>query len=338
MRLFLLVSAVFFSVFAHSQEPFTIPVTVKPLSEVLVERRLTANAQVMAKNAAQVAAEVTAVVSQVHVDIGDDVAAGELMVSLDAVDWKLQAEQAAANTKAAQARLKQAQIRLDRAKELETSQYISADDLLARNTDVAVLKAELLRLKVAEKTAQRQVAKTKITAPFSGVVTVRQAQVGQLLTSGTPVLNLVQVYGAEIHANIPSHLAAQLGSASRFEFTTQSQTHAVELVQLTDVVEAQAAVQVARFKVTETTAPLTPLVGQTGQLVWYLNGQSLSADLITKRAGKLGVFIAQNNQAKFIPLPKAQEGRPATIEGENDWQVIIGGRERLQDGQTIRLK
>lgn len=334
MRLLLFTLTLHFTAVVSSQELPTVPVTVKPLSEVLIERKLTANAQVKAKNSAQLAAEVTAVVKEIHVDVGQQVNKGDELISLDATDWRLQAEQATANKKAAQARLQQAQIRLDRAQELKTSQYISADDLLARETDVAVLKADLLRLKVAEKTALRQVKKTQIVAPFTGVVTARQAQVGQLLTAGSPVLNLVQLNDAEIHAKIPSHTVAQLSAANRFEFSDQNQTYPLELIQLTPVIESQAAVQSARFK----TSTSAPTIGQTGQLVWYLTGRSLSADLITKRNGQLGVFIAQNNRAKFMPLSGAQEGRPADIAGQHSWQVIIGGRERLQDGQPIKFK
>ena len=93
--------------------------------------------------------------------------------------------------------------------------------------------------------------------------------------------------------------------------------------------------QTARFK------PLGEvLVGQTGQLVWYLPGQLLSADLVVKREGQLGVFVAKGQQAKFIPLPTAQEGRPVPINETQNWPgpVIIGGRERLQDGQAITVK
>ncbi len=333
---FLLLLVFTYNAGAQTAELPTIPVTVKAISDVLIERRLTANAQVVAQNNSQLSAEITAVVKQIHADIGDVVAAGDLLVSLDVVDLNLQLDQAKANSQAAQARLTQAELRLQRAKEIKT--YISSDDLLARETDVAVLRADLLRLKVAEQTAQRQLDKAQIIAPFTGVVTARQAQLGQLLVMGSPVLNLVQVTNAEIQAKIPSQLAAQLSSADRLEFVADNQNYAVELIQLSQVVDAQAALQSARFKPTDQ----QPAIGQTGQLVWYLNGQLLSADLVVKRAGKLGVFIAEskqnNTQAAFIELPAAQEGRPVALDEVPDWQVIIGGRERLQDGQSISIK
>ncbi len=337
MRLsLLLICLLLFISISHSQDLPVVPVTSKPFSAALIERRLTANAQVVAKNNSQISAEISAVVNEIYVDAGDTVAAGEMLISFDATDIDLQLQQAQANSQAAQARLSQAELRLKRAQEMKT--FISADDLLARTTDVAVLKADLMRLKVAEQTAQRQINKTQIRAPFDGVVTVRQAQLGQLLAVGSAVLSLVQITDTEIQAKIPSHLADSIITADRLEFVDQKHSYTVELLQLSPVVDQQAAVQTARFKATD----IPPSIGQTGQLVWYLKDQLLSADLLVRRGGKLGVFVVNNSSsgpvAEFIELPAAQEGRPMPIDGAPDWQLIIGGRERLQHGQSISIK
>lgn len=331
MRILFLVFITFIS---QAQQLSSVPVTVKPLKEVLIERRLTANAEVKALNAAQLSSEITAAVRQIHADVGDKVNKGDLLVSLDNIDVNLQFEQAKANVQAAKARLAQAESRLKRANELKQGQYVSADDLLARETDVAVFKSELLRLKVASKSALRQVDKTKIRAPFDGVITVRQAQLGQLLVINSPVIILVQTTDKQVYADIPSHLAEQLSDADRMMFVNKDIESQVELIQLTPVIEEQSGLQLARFK------PLNKkiLIGQTGQLIWYLKGQLLSADLLVKRNGQLGVFIFEHGIAKFMPLPNSQEGRPTPINGLPNWQVIIGGRERLQDGQAITLK
>ncbi|TDR20367.1 efflux RND transporter periplasmic adaptor subunit [Marinicella litoralis] len=330
---YLLLFIITLSASAQPESQPSVPVTTQPLTAVLIERRLTANAEVMSVNNTQLSSELTAVVSELHVDVGDEVKQGDLLLTMDVLDLNLQLDQAKANSQAAQARLQQAELRLKRANELKQSQYISADDLLGRETDVAVLRAELLRLKVAEKIATRQLDKAQITAPFDGVVTNRQAQQGQLLTLGSPIMHLVQLSDKQIHANIPNHLSRQLATADRIVFSQNNQEIPVELIQLSPVIEQQSSLQTARFK------PLAEvLVGQTGQLVWYLKGQLLSADLVVKRAGQLGVFIVNDKQAKFMPLPNAQEGRPVPMSVTPDWQVIIGGRERLQDGQAIKLK
>lgn len=330
---YILLLTIALSATAQNEVLPSVPVTTKPLSAVLIERRLSANAEVMAVNHSLLSSEVTAVVSDIHVDVGDEVKQGDLLLSMDATDLNLQLDQAKANSQAAQARLQQAELRLNRANKLKKSQYISADDLLGRETDVTVLRADLLRLKVAEQASSRQLQKAKIKAPFDGVVTNRQAQQGQLLVMGSPIMNVVQISDKQIHAKIPRHLSDQLATADRIVFVQNDIETPVELIKLSSVIEQQTSMQTARF------TPLDDvLVGQTGQLVWYLNGQLLSADLVVKRGHQLGVFITNGMQAKFVPLPNAQEGRPVPLNNTPDWQVIIGGRERLQDGQAITVK
>lgn len=321
------------SLTVQAQSKAPIPVTVKSINDILIERRLTANAEVQSRNNSTLSAEVSAVVQAIHVDRGDAVTKGDLLISLDETDIQLQLEQAIANTQAAQARLSQAELRLARANQLNENNYISADDLLARQTDVAILKADLQGLKVAQKIVRRALHKTRIMAPFDGVVSERQAQVGQLLSVGNPVISLVQTSEPHIIAKIPSQLATQLSRADRMLFSFQQQQIPVALQQLSDVIDTMAGIQTARFK------PLEDVqIGQTGELVWYLKGQLLPADLVVKRAGQLGVFIAQDDKAHFKPLDHAQEGRPVPIKNVPDWQVIIGGRERLQHLQAISLK
>lgn len=316
---------------ALAQEPT--PVTTKPLSQALIERRLTANAQVQPLNHATLSAEVSAVVQAIHADVGQTVQAGDLLVSLDATDLKLQLQQAKANVQAATARLQQAELRLKRARDLSESQYISADDLLARETELAVQKADKQRLIVAQKSAQRQLDKTQIKAPFAGVVTDRQAQLGQLLTMGAPVLNLSQTDATEISAEIPAHLAASLIRADRMVFESLGQSIPVSLIVLSPIVNPDVSIQTARLQ------PQGLIkIGLTGQLVWYLDKHLLAADLILKRDGRFGVFVVNADQAKFMPLDAAQAGRPVPIDPSLDWQLIINGRERLQDGDPIVVK
>lgn len=320
------------SVQAQSQTP--IQVTTKPLKSVLIERKLTANAQVMALNDTTLSAEITAVATAVHAEAGDLVEEGDLLVALDPVDYELQLAQAEANLQSSNAKLQQAKLRLDRANELKQNQYISADDLLARETELSVQKADYQRFLVAKKIAQRQLAKTQIKAPFTGVISMRTVQLGQLLSPGSPVLNLTQTNEREIHAMIPSQLVDTLGQAAQLFFTTKDFSTPVELIQLSPVINQQSSIQNARLKITGE----IPAIGTTGQLIWHLKDAMIAADMVVKRNGQLGVFTAVGQQAKFQPLPNAQPGRPVPVEVSADWQVVVGGRERLQDGDVIAIK
>ncbi|MEM9057903.1 MAG: biotin/lipoyl-binding protein, partial [Pseudomonadota bacterium] len=98
-----------------------------------------AAAAVQPANDAQLAAQVTGLVERVTVEVADQVSKGDLLVQLDAADFQLGVDQAVASLAAQDARIAQARERLTRARELQAKAYASADELLSRETDVAVL-------------------------------------------------------------------------------------------------------------------------------------------------------------------------------------------------------
>lgn len=308
------------------------PVTTQPLKTLMTQQQFSSNATLKSKHMPLLSAEVSATVSQIHVDVGDEVKKGDPLVSLDATDWLLQREQAQANVNASQARVQQAQLRLKRAKDLQQSAYISADDLLARETDVSTQVASLQANQAALKIAQRQAEKTTVVAPFDGVITSRSAQKGQWVTVGSPLLAIAQSDELEVHSPVPAHLVSGLAQSNQIRFQSAGVQTPLSLVKITPYIEQPANTQWVRL------APQTPLaLGQTGQLIWSLNDHVIPADLLVRRSGQLGVFIAQNGQAQFMPLEQAQEGRPVAANPDLPWQVIVGGRERLQDGDAISV-
>jgi hypothetical protein len=64
----------------------------------------------------------------------------------------------------------------------------------------------------------------------------------------------------------------------------------------------------------------------------------LPSNLVSRRQGRLGVFLLDGGKARFEPLPDAQEGRPASVTLPASTQVITMGRERLQDGAAVTVQ
>ena len=330
MRFYLLLLLV--PAISHAQS--SIPVTTQPLSKLLVERELRAPAEVLPVNRATIAAEVAAVVDSIHADVGQQVAAGDLLLQLEATDYELALKQAQANLASNAARIDQAKQRLKRANDLSERNYISADDLLARETDLVVLRAERQGLQVALSQAKRNVEKCRITAPFDGVVLVRNGQVGSYLTPGAPLFTFVQNGAQEVEAEIPAHLSASIDAASSVRFVMDGQNWDVQLSRLSPVIESGLRAQMARFDFTGEAAA----IGSSGELIWSIAGGLLPADLVVNRGGRFGFFVAKGNNAKFTPLPQAQEGRPVPVELPGNLSIIVGGREKLQDGDAIVIE
>ena len=320
---------------AQATGPAPTRVEVRPLAEVLVPLERSAPADVRAMNTTALAAEVTAVMTAIHAEVAQAVNQGELLVELDETDYQLALEQAEASLEASRAQKAQADVRLSRARELAVDQHVSADELLARETDVMVLQAQIRLNQVAVAMAQRNLDKTRIEAPFDGVVTERTAQLGGLVTPGAPLLTLTQTDRIELHAEIPDELAGTLPGSGSMRFESRGESWPVKLTRLSPVIDVARRSRQARLDFVQGAAA----PGRSGELLWQVDAGVLPASLLVRRQGQLGVFVATSGgKAVFRPLPGAQEGRPATVDLPPDTPVVVTGRERLQDGDPIAVQ
>ena len=306
-------------------------VRAQPLAEVLVDFERRAPAEVRALNDSTIAAEVSAVVLSVHADVGQAVKEGDLLLELDPVDYQLNLKQAEANLASSKARLSQANAKLKKARTLGDNQYISADELLERETDVMVFTAQIQAEEVAVSIARRNLEKCSLTAPFDGVVGKRLAQVGNFVRNGDPLIAVTQVDQFELDAEIPDGQADGIINADVMRFESRGQSWPIELLRLSPVISSQGRTRQARFTFTAN----APAVGRSGELVWRVGEGMLPSNLISRRNGVLGVFVIDADKARFEPLPGAQEGRPAQVNLPTTTRVITLGRDRLQDGATL---
>jgi RND family efflux transporter MFP subunit len=310
------------------------PVQVQSLGETLVDLERRAPADVQPLNDALMAAEVSAVVAAVHADVGQLVEPGQLMLQLEATDYQLNLRQAEANLASSLAQKSEADAKLKRARELGQKQYASADELLERETRVMVVAAQIQVNEVAVSVARRKLEKCSVTAPFAGVVAERMAQVGSFVTNGSPLLRLTQMDRFELNAEIPARLADSLHGANAMYFESRGQRWPVELLRLSPAIEKARRSRRARFAFVDE----APTVGRSGELVWHVEQGLLPANLVIRRNGELGVFLHRDGKAVFKALPGAQEGRPVAVEFPAGTEVIVLGRDRLQDGDDVTVR
>ena len=312
----------------------SVSVRTQDLDEVLVDFERKAPAEVRALNDSTIASEVSSVVLSVHADVGQVVKKGDLLLELNPVDYQLNLKQAEANLASSRARLSQANAKLTRARTLGDSQYISADELLERETDVMVFNAQIQANEVAVSIARRNLDKCSLLAPFDGVVGKRMAQVGNFVRNGDPLIAVTQVDEFELDAEIPDGQADEIRVTSAIRFESRGQSWPVELLRLSPVINSQGRTRQARF----TFSGNAPAVGRSGELVWRVGTGMLPSNLISRRNGVLGVFLLESGKARFEPLPGAQEGRPASVDLPPTTRVITLGRERLQDGVSVTVQ
>ena len=311
----------------------TIPVTVEKLGNLLVDRQLRAPAVVISANHAVVTSQVAALVSEVARDVGDQVQKGELLILLDNANARNSLAQARAQLTAIDAQIVEGKSRVAKAEELLEKDFISDEELIARQSNLAVLQANRLGQQAAVSIAELELERTRIKAPFAAAVVERQAQVGSYAQPGTPLITLVQTDKIEIDVELDPRYAAHIPQVTELRFTSQGKEWPVELLRLSNVIDTSSRIVHARFRFTDVSAS----IGTSGQLVWNESSGLVPVALIVQRGNQFGVFVADANKAKFVAIANAQEGRPAPITLPPDTLIITRGHARLQDGDALQF-
>ena len=176
---------------------------------------------VVAVNGVTVSADLPGVIEQITFDSGRPVGRGDVLVRLDAMQER--AQLAAAN---AQVELTRVQLR--RAMGLRDKDIVAQEmvDQLAAENKQAEARVGEIRATIERKT---------IRAPFSGILGIRQVNLGQYLAGGAPIVSLQALQPVYVHFNVPQQQVSHLKSAGEvrvtsdgFEGVTTGKVSAVE--------------------------------------------------------------------------------------------------------------
>lgn len=307
------------------------PVTVKPLSEVVVYPELTAPATTVSLNDSQLSAEIDARIIDIPVLVGQRVKAGKVLLRLDCENYVLTLERSKAVLNALQARLEFAEYQYERARSLIANNSISEEVLVQRKTDLSALQADVQGQKSARRQAEIDVARCELRAPYDAIVTARAGQVGELARRGAPLLRLLETDNYEVTAKVRGEDSESLTSATNVSFITQGNAYPVKLRTVTPVLDTRERNRDARLRFTNAAA----LPGSAGKIKWRRATPHAPAHLLVRRNGQLGLFFLKNGTARFEALPHASEGRPAPVGLPLNTSIIIDGRHALQDGDTV---
>lgn len=303
----------------------------RPLSELAIHPQREASAQVVSLNLAKLSAELAARIDSIPVEPGQRIAKGAVVAQLDCADTRIAAQRAQATLESSQARLKLAQLQLQRSTDLAAQNFISGDALDAKKTEVAVVAAEVRLNTATRAAAQREVGKCTLRSPFPAIVEARLAQVGELASPGTPIVQLWDTSRLQLAVLLQAD-DADLLTQARPVFISQGHEYAVTLLRVSPAMNLASRTREARFGFPKA----APAPGSNGVLRWRDPRPFIPADYLIRRAGQLGVFVVSGQSARFVLLPGAQEGRPAPAASlPADTAIITDGRFALQDGMTV---
>lgn len=293
-----------------------------------------------------VAAELSGIVAAVHVNEGDRVAAGQLLLELDPEKRQFAAEQAQQQVQHALAALKEARLKLQRRRNLAAQETISKEVLDSAQLAVDLATSAYQQALSSAQLAQRELADTRIFSPTEGLVDVRAVEVGETVQAGSRLITLQAVQGLRVQTWVSEADIARISSGAPARVTV-SGVAGREYEARVEWVGVNADPATGNFPVKlilrGDAAALRP--GMTAKAV--LQGASVADALLLPESALVDrdrrrvVFVVEQGVAQLRePLLAAGfSNRLQILEGlEAGDKVVVAGQSLLLDGDTVAVR
>lgn len=281
------------------------------------------------------------------VNLGDAVKAGQVLARIDAQDLKLAEAAATAGVAAARTNRDQAGADYKRFVDLQRQGFISAAELERRDSAFKAAQAQLEQAKAQADVQGNQAGYAQLVADGAGVVTGVDAEPGQVLAAGTPVVRIAldgprdivfsvpedQIARVKAAAGLPGALKARLwGGDKTWPLTLREVSAAADPVTRTFLIKADAGKLDVKLGQSATVVldlpqtagviklPLAAVLQQSGKTsVWVLDGPSM-----TVKPQAVQVAGADGNEVVLASgLTPGQE-------------VVVAGVHVLNPGQKVK--
>jgi membrane fusion protein (multidrug efflux system) len=163
---------------------------------------------VAAVNGVTVSADLPGIITEIRFNSGQPVSKGDVLVRLDT-------RQERAQLQAAEAQRELARLALDRNRGLAASGVVAQSNL-----DQAQAESKSAEARAGE--IRATIERKTIRAPFSGVLGIRQVNVGQYVAGGAPIVSLQALRPAYVNLTVPQQELARLKAGTSIEVTSDA--------------------------------------------------------------------------------------------------------------------
>jgi RND family efflux transporter MFP subunit len=285
-----------------------------------------------------------------YFDIGAHVKQGQLLAEIESPEVDQQLEQARADLGTAQANLRQAQITADRWRAL-----LETDSVSQQETDQAVSALSAMKATVNSNAAnvrrlEQLQAFENIYAPFDGVITARNVDIGVLInagsnTSGRELFHMTAIHTLRVFVAVPEvySRAARSGSTATLtldEFPGRS--FKGMLVRTANAIDLASRTLLVEVDVDNPRGELLPgaYVFVHLKLPEQVASATVPANSLLFRAEGLRVAVVRDGRAQLVPVTIGRDyGTTVEIVAglQPTDQVIVAPSDSLTSGTRVRI-
>lgn len=309
--------------------------TVVEAEQVLVrslDSSLSTVGTLRAEEAVLLRPEIAGRIEKIHFADGQAVAEGAPLFSLDAALIRAEVNEAAANRD----RSRRAHVR---AQELVQRKLLSNADFDSALADLAVDEARLA-------SAQTRLEKTVIRAPFSGVTGLRQVSLGDYISVGQALVNVVQLDPMLVDFQLPEMQLTGLAPGMPVKVSVDAfsgRSFAGEIMAIDPQINAAGRSVQIRARLDNREAVLRPGLFARVEVVLSSNPAALMVpeQALWPVGDKQHVFRVEEDSARLVEVELGQRlpGWAEIVSGLAPGDVVVtAGQMKLRDGAAVQVQ
>ncbi|HTH94862.1 MAG TPA: efflux RND transporter periplasmic adaptor subunit [Rhodocyclaceae bacterium] len=285
---------------------------------------------------ATIYARTSGYVTKWYKDIGDKVKQGELLAQLEVPDLVQQLNEAKASQQLAQ-------VTFDRWDALRKRDAVSQQDYEDKKTALATATATMKRL-------QEQVGFSRIVAPFDGVVTRRNIDIGNLVDAGGAsrvLFTMAKSDKLRVYVYVPQNYAPRIKVGNKVDITLNElagQHFAGTIARTSDNIDLATRTMQVEIQLDNADGKLLPgayvQVGLKASDADAAAATSLPGNTILYRPeGTLAAVITNDSKVHLVPVTIMREyGSEIEVTGlKTDDKIIVNPSDSLSDGDAVSV-
>jgi membrane fusion protein (multidrug efflux system) len=306
-------------------------VEVAPVEIGQVQRTVEAVGTLRANESVTVSPEIPGRIARFGFDEGSPITRGALIVQLEDSVYRAEVQEKAANRALAELAFK-------RADQLVQKRAASVEE---RDRALALLQASEGALALAE----ARLDKTRITAPFAGLMGLRQVSVGDYVAAGQPLVSLSEIDPLKVDFRVGEVYLPQVASGQALTirvdaFPGREFTGSVFAIE--PLIDINGRAVVVRAKLSNAHLALRPGLFCRVTLIVDAAADAILVpeDAIVPEGDRHFVYRAVDGKAILteVGIGKRANAKVEILRGlDRTAQVVTAGQLKLRDGITIRI-
>lgn len=279
------------------------------------------------------------------VDVGTLVKKGQLLMQLDPQDLQLSQAQALAALRAAETSRDLANAELKRYQELRSKNFVSAAVLDAKEAAFKGAQANVDAAQAAYRGQSNQAGYAALVADIDGVVTAVEAEVGQVVAAGTPVVRVARQGEKEVVVGLPEDKVESLRRVADVQvrlWADPQRTVAGKIREISPIADAATRTYTAKVSIPDTLADarlgMTAVVLFNSKMATPQIKVPLTALFYEKSA--TSVWLVERNTVRLVPVNVgAAVGNQIVLSGgvQAGQTVVTAGVHLLKPGQQVKI-